>query len=193
MLDKLNKLPNTQHYSLPCASPEDQYQFAIGDDQAKHQVSFIYKILNLVSSGGKQDNATKIKRDFELLNASDPAHLVDGHFPKYIRFSDYHTAWTKGPDNNGGAQLYEEERALVLKREPKSKKQIESISDKSSLDQNNRWNNNIGDANRKDSRPTERPGVQSAAGFSCEDRLAGFYPDTDSACRVSMQISPASL
>lgn len=133
--------------------------------------------------------------DFDSLNVNNQTHQDDANFPKYIRFSDYHTAWTKGPDNNGGAQLYGEERDLAIKREAKSRKQIESVTDKSTLEQNNRWNDNIGDANRKDSGQDRSKtqldkSLKTEAGFTCNDKPSGFYPDTDSACRVSIQVSP---
>lgn len=126
---------------------------------------------------------------------NNQTHLNDKHFPKYIRFSDYQTAWTKGPDNNGGAQLYEEEHKIANNREAKSRRKIESVSDKSATDQNNRWNDDIGDAKRKEIGPTSGANTQmykspqTEADFTCNDKPAGFYPDTDSACRVSKLIS----
>lgn len=173
------------------------YEF-YSEDQVK-QGGFMDKILNLLSTSASGNKTFRAEKDFDIIDLKNSSKLgfinlnSDEHYPRYIRFADYQTAWTKGPEING-AQLYQEQLP-AKQREPKSRN-VESAIDKTSLDQNNRWLDSIDDTDRNNgqvnrSKQTKLSQMDKKQipphldGFTCNDKPAGFYPDTDSACRVS--------
>lgn len=170
----------------------DQYEFY--SDEQDRRSNFMDRILSLVSNSTFTNRTLEADRDLDtvdLKNYTSTGFLnsnSDEHYPKYIRFADYQTAWTKGPELDG-VQLYQEQLP-VKQREPKSRS-ADFVSERTTLDQKYQWYDNAFDGPVSPSKQNKmlqedrKQRSSVSGGFSCDAKPAGFYPDTDSACRVS--------